>query len=126
MRQLKGYEFSATATPGFNGWLSPKHILDYPLLADDIVVIAYWNGRAWPDGARSVGYLTDKKDVMALRFRWSHDVVNAMRFETKDQAYEWLVGNNVSVRQDEVRTIGELKALVGYPTTPWRRTLKCA
>lgn len=106
---------------GFDGYKSPAYILDYPTLGDDVVVIAYWNGKSWPDGARSVGYLSERKDVLGRRFKWSHADVNAIKFQTKDQAYEWLVENDVVIHQGEVRTIGELKALVGYPTGPWKR-----
>lgn len=120
MRQLEGYEFDATKDR-HGGWHPPEYILDYPRLADDVVVIAYWNEKQWPDGARSVSYLTNRKDSLGLRWRWNHMDSSAMVFETKDQAYEWLIENNVVIHKDAVTTIGELKEKVGYPATPWRR-----
>jgi len=108
-------------TPGFGGWFAPSHIMDYPSLADDVVVIAHCNEFKWPHGARSVRYLTNRKDALGRRWKWSSYDTNAMTFETKDQAYEWLVENDVVIHRDEVTTIGELKEKAGFPNTPWRR-----
>ena len=108
-------------TPGFEGWQSPASILDYPELADETVVIAHWNNVPWPHGARLVKYLTNRKDSLGRRWKWSTFDTNALTFETKDQAYEWLVENNVVTNRDEITTIGELKEKVGYPSGPWRR-----
>ncbi|MDW9531929.1 hypothetical protein RWE87_13565 [Sinorhizobium meliloti] len=106
---------------GFDGYMSPKDILDYPTLPDETVVVAHWNGKSWPDGARSIMYLTGKKNALGLRFIWNHSDVNGMKFETKDQAYGWLIQNDIYAHRSAVTTIGELKALVGYPIGPWRR-----
>lgn len=106
---------------GFMGWKNPQYIMDYPELADDRVVIAYTLGDKWPAGNRSYSFLTDEKDALGRRWKWSHSDGRAMTFDTKDQAYAWCVENDCTIRQGDVMTIAELKERMGYPKGLWRR-----
>jgi hypothetical protein len=108
-------------TAGFHDWHAPSYIMDYPTLADDRVVIAYTIGDPWPAANRSYSLLTEEKDPLGQRWKWSASDRRAMTFNTKDQAYEWCVQNDCVIRQGDVMTIGELKERMGYPKGLWRR-----
>ncbi|MDX0267667.1 hypothetical protein GOC13_07470 [Sinorhizobium meliloti] len=106
---------------GFNGYMSPKDILDYPTLPDETVVIAVWNGKPWPEAGRTVSYLTDQKNALGRRHLWNMWCESALQFTSKTQAYDWLINNDTIAKRGAVKTIAELKAEVGFPTGPWRR-----
>ncbi|MBB5278688.1 hypothetical protein HNR26_004790 [Rhizobium rosettiformans] len=113
---------------GFHGWRSPKEIMDYPDLEDDVVVISTWNGTRWPEAGRVVRYLSDRKDALGKRNLWDMWASNALRFATREEAEAWIDEHAPERKADLrpcIRTIAELKALVQYPTTPWRRLATC-
>lgn len=109
----------------------PRDILDFPDIADDIVVIASWNGVKWPDGRRYVSFLTEQRDAFMKGFIWNCHCINGLQFESKLAAFDWMIDQEIDVRPEhrvimtnaKVITIGELKDLVGYPAGAYSRVI---
>lgn len=86
------------------------------LIGEDKFVIWYWNGIRWPDGARVVGYLTNKLSPRGYRLT-GDNYATAMTFDSADAAFAILKKDSAkrTTLHLRVTTVAELRAAVGFP-----------
>ena len=94
----------------------PTQALDFPDLPDDTWVIWSGNQIKWPDGRRTMNYLTAKRRSYAGFALWTPWYEDAITFESEEDARKWLEAENRPYQQETIISIGELKKLKGYVT----------
>lgn len=98
----------------------PGHPLDDPRLPVETFILWTWNGRAWPDGARRVSYLTNKWfDTMKGYALFTPSWEDAATFSTVQEANAFLAEQNakrpIAYSGLNLTTVEDLRKQVQFP-----------